>query len=187
MVDNYLQINGWCGSEITRLYDQMVLEAKDDSVFVEIGCFKGKSTCYLIDKIKESNKKIKLYVIDNFSTLGDVKDEFLLNIGQERAKSIQLIVQDSVSSSELFDDNSVDFLFIDTDHNKEQLKKELIAWFPKMKSNALISGHDYHHNDLKDAFDELNVKFYTVIFADLHFYDGGKYRNTTWYFNTHNL
>jgi hypothetical protein len=182
MVDNYFQIDGWCGSEITRLYDQMVIEAKDDSVFVEIGCYKGKSTCYLIDKIKESNKKIKLYVIDNFSTLGDVKDEFLSNIGEERAKSIQLIVQDSVSSSNLFDDNSVDFVFIDTDHYKELLKSEISAWKNKVKTNGIIGGHDYHMYDLKDAFDELGVSHYNVLLSELHYYDGGKYRKTAWYF-----
>ena len=91
MRKNYTEIEGWCEDEITTLYDRAISEARDGSVFVELGCYKGKSTCYMIDAIKRSGKRISFYVIDNFSTLGDVEKEFLENLGEERLSKITFI------------------------------------------------------------------------------------------------
>ena len=183
MKNNYKEIDGWCGQEITHLYDKAIKEANDDSVFVEVGCYKGKSTCYMIDAIKNSGKKINFFVVDNFSTLGDVKQEFEENLGEERLKSITFINEDSVEASKHFSNSSVDFIFIDTDHNANQLVKEISAWNDKIKNNGLISGHDYHHFDLKETFDILNISIYKVIFSEIQFSDNIKWRGTSWWYN----
>lgn len=183
MAKNYEEIEGWCGTEITRLYDEAVSNAKDGSVFVEMGCYKGKSTCYMIDKIIGSNKKISFFVVDNFSTEGYVKDEFLSNLGEERCKYMHFIEKDSVVASEDFSDKSVDFIFIDTDHRAIQLKREITAWIPKMKPDGVVSGHDFHNNDMKDALDDLNVKHYQVNFAHQNQHHLGNWRGTSFYFN----
>lgn len=182
MKNNYTEIEGWCTEEITSLYDRAVQEAKDGSVFVELGCYKGKSTCYMIDKIKESGKKIKFYVIDNFSTLGDVEQEFKENLGEERLKSITFINKDSVEASRSISENRVDFIFIDTDHNANQLCSELGAWDSRLKKGCLVSGHDFHHNDMKDAFDRLGIQFYNVIFASINYYQDKVWRPTSWWY-----
>ena len=182
MKNNYKEIDGWCGQEITQLYDKAIKEANDGSVFVEIGCYKGKSTCYMIDAIKNSGKKINFFVIDNFSTLGNVKQEFEENLGEERLKSITFINDDSVEASKHFSNSSVDFIFIDTDHNKNQLVREINSWNDKVKNNGLISGHDYHHSDLKETFDILNIYLYNVIFSGIKFTDNIKWRDTCWWY-----
>jgi predicted O-methyltransferase YrrM len=182
MKNNYEEIDGWCGQEITQLYDKAIKEANDGSVFVEIGCYKGKSTCYMIDAIKNSGKKINFFVIDNFSTLGNVKQEFEENLGEERLKSITFINEDSVEASKHFSNSSVDFIFIDTDHNKNQLVREINSWNDKVKNNGLISGHDYHHSDLKETFDILNIYLYNVIFSGIKFTDNIKWRGTCWWY-----
>jgi predicted O-methyltransferase YrrM len=180
--NNYTEIEGWCEEEITNLYDRAIREAKDGSVFVEIGCYKGKSTCYMIDAIKRSGKKISFYVFDNFSTLGDVEQEFLDNLGGDRLSRIKFLKRDSVVASRRFEDSSVDFVFIDTDHYASQLSKELIAWIPKMKPGGLVSGHDHHHNDLKDAFDIVGVGLYNVIYSKVIHLGEGTFRGSSWWF-----
>lgn len=181
--NNYTEIEGWCEDEIITLYDRAIKEAKDGSVFVEIGCYKGKSTCYMIDAIKRSGKKISFYVFDNFSTLGDVEQEFLENLGEDRLRRIKFLKRDSVVASRRFENNSVDFLFIDTDHFAHQLTKELLAWIPKIKLGGLISGHDHHHNDLKDAFDIVGIGVYNVIYSRLINLDNNlSFRGTSWWF-----
>jgi len=185
MKNTYKEIDGWCEEEITTLYDKAIKEFKDDSIFVELGCYKGKSTCYMIDAIKKSNKKIHFYVVDNFS-LEDVENEFKENLGEERLKSITLINEDSLTASKYFTNNSIDFIFIDTIHNAEQLSNELYYWNPKIKENGLISGHDFTHCDLKNTFDILDIPLYNVIFSHLIHYEcttsKGTFRNNSWWY-----
>ena len=42
-----------------------------------------------------------------------------------------------------YEDNSLDFVFIDAAHDYESVKKDINAWFPKIKKGGVIAGHDY--------------------------------------------
>jgi hypothetical protein len=42
-----------------------------------------------------------------------------------------------------FKDDSLDFIFIDGLHEYEQVKKDCISFFPKVRKWGLFSGHDY--------------------------------------------
>jgi len=50
---------------------------------------------------------------------------------------------ESVMMSENFDDNNFDWVYIDTLHDEINVKKELNAWYPKLRSGGLMSGDDY--------------------------------------------
>jgi glycosyltransferase involved in cell wall biosynthesis len=50
--------------DFARVYDGAVAGASDGAVFVEVGCFAGRSTCYMATKIRESGKDITLYAVD---------------------------------------------------------------------------------------------------------------------------
>jgi len=39
--------------------------------------------------------------------------------------------------------DELDFIFIDGNHNYEYVMRDLINWVPKVKSNGLVSGHDW--------------------------------------------
>ena len=49
----------------------------------------------------------------------------------------------SLEAVELFDDASLDFVYIDADHSYEAVKADLQAWWPKVKSGGVMSGDDY--------------------------------------------
>jgi len=36
-----------------------------------------------------------------------------------------------------------DFVFIDADHTYESVKKDILAWYPKVKKGGIIAGHNY--------------------------------------------
>jgi hypothetical protein len=76
----------------------------------------------------------------------------------------------SVEASKQFDDNSIDSIFIDANHEYKFVKEDIAAWFPKLKSGGLIGGHDYDggpnsgHPGVRDAvheaFGQINIKTY---------------------------
>jgi hypothetical protein len=61
----------------------------------------------------------------------------------------------SWEAANLFEDNSVDFVFIDADHSYESVKKDIKNWLPKIKKNGIIAGHDFHAESVSSAVNEL--------------------------------
>jgi hypothetical protein len=49
----------------------------------------------------------------------------------------------SVEASKLFQDNSLDFVFLDAAHDYVNVKNDLEAWYPKVKKGGIFCGHDY--------------------------------------------
>ena len=50
----------------------------------------------------------------------------------------------SYNISEEFEDNSIDFIYIDADHTHESVNRDLKLYLPKLKPNGWIGGHDYN-------------------------------------------
>ena len=133
------------------LYSNMVQKFPSNSLFVEIGTWKGKSTIFMAEKIKESSKEIKFYAIDSFDGFGggyaDAENKDLLTIYNKNIEPVKSYIQTLIGFSfdlfKNFEDDSIDFLFIDGDHRYEGVKRDLQLWFPKIKNGGIISGHDY--------------------------------------------
>lgn len=48
-------------------------------------------------------------------------------------------------------DNSLDFVFIDAIHTYDAVLSDLRCWYPKVRPNGLVSGHDYSWPGVKEA------------------------------------
>ena len=134
----------------------MVNQHEDGAHFVEIGTFLGRSLSYLAVEIINSGKNIRLDAVDTWegSPLEPFQqeqnevidktlyDDFLKNI--EPVKDyINVVKSDSVEASKLYEDESLDFIFIDASHHYEFVKADIQAWYPKLKKGGYIGGHDY--------------------------------------------
>ena len=62
--------------------------------------------------------------------------------------------QDSNKAADTFDDESIDFIFVDTYMSYEQAKNDLEVWYPKVKKGGLFSGHDWGSDQIQMAVDE---------------------------------
>lgn len=49
----------------------------------------------------------------------------------------------SVAASTLFEDGTLDFVYIDGNHNLQNVIADLAAWTPKLRLGGIMSGHDY--------------------------------------------
>lgn len=161
----YNEIFGWFGYE--RIYDMIFENLTENSVFVEIGCFFGKSTAYFGELIKLNNKKILFYGIDHFRgsdeeihremlkevSLIDTYFENIIRLGLQ--DFVNTIPFESAEAVKYFKNNSIDAIFIDGGHTVEDVSRDIELWYPKVKNGGLIAGHDYYgsHPGVKQAVD----------------------------------
>ncbi len=162
----YQNVEGWFNYE--DLYSEMVNKFGNNSKFVEVGVWKGKSASYMAVEIINSGKKIQFDCVDNWEYVDGLQydidkslfgnnlyREFLLNI-QPVKHIIKPVKSISWEAAKLYEDNSLDFVFIDAAHDYESVKKDVTAWLPKVKIGGIIAGHDYiTHIAVKTAVDEI--------------------------------
>jgi predicted O-methyltransferase YrrM len=135
-----------------NLYKNIVKKFPSKSKFVEIGSWKGKSSAFMAVEIANSYKDIDFYCVDTWKGGPDHQDrDDLHNLYEtfiENMKSLENYYipmrMTSIESSQKFEDKSLDFVFIDASHEYEDVKNDIIAWLPKVKTGGIIAGHDYY-------------------------------------------
>jgi predicted O-methyltransferase YrrM len=135
------------------LYSNMVEKYPTNSHFVEVGTWKGMSAAYMAVEIINSNKDIKFDCIDIWDYLDTQSDipegsfenlyEIFLNNISPVKHIINPIRELSWDGAKHYGDKSLDFVFIDAAHDYESVKKDINAWFSKVKDGGTIAGHDY--------------------------------------------
>lgn len=148
----YEPLRGWF--EFQGLYSQMVERFPTGSRFVEVGTFAGKSFAYLVTEIVNSGKTIEAVAIDGFPWEG-LLEEFIGNMKPLEGK-YRYIQGNSWESARTFNDQSLDFVFLDADHTYESVSNDIKAYLPKVKPGGVIAGHDYNDvwEGLRKAVDE---------------------------------
>lgn len=166
-MDHYEQIPGWF--DFADIYDHLIARARDGSVFVEVGAYLGRSSLYLASRIQWSGKKIRVYVVDRWDgwlyddcypryqtepesgKAPDPDDVFWHFIRNVRRAGVEDVIRPlrmpSDQAASLFEDGTLDFVFLDADHGYEAVRRDLQAWFPKIKRRGVLGGHDYLHAD----------------------------------------
>src|SRR4051812_28921029 len=152
----YKNIYGYFDFE--GLYESIAKYFKQGT-FVEIGTWLGKSTCFMSELIKEENLPIKFYGVDTF--LGEINATDQQDIVKKEGGSIYKaflhnmknagvlnqvtpLQMTSKDAAELFEDGSLEFVFLDAEHVYEDVLDDLKTWWPKVKPGGIIAGHDFN-------------------------------------------
>lgn len=160
----YASIDGWF--DYSKFYDEMINQFHTGGHFVEVGCWEGRSGVYLLEKIKEMGSNIKVDFVDHWNGDPDVPYQqnkikqngedsvyttFTNNIKSVGVENYQINRIDSVTGADLYQDNSLEFVYLDASHYREQVVADIQAWLPKVKSGCVLAGHDYDWADVRDA------------------------------------
>lgn len=158
---NWKDVEGYFS--YTNLYDVALKYCPNNSIFVEVGSWMGRSTCYMGEKIKNSSKNIKFYAVDTWAgseepqhkeTIEKLKSQnlTLFDIFKYHLKSCDVsdyvipMQTTSLEAANQFEDNSLDFVHIDASHDYENVLADICAWYPKVKPGGFITGDDYVSN-----------------------------------------
>jgi predicted O-methyltransferase YrrM len=138
---------------------------------VEIGSWQGRSTSFLARAVKCSGNGT-FYAIDHFKgnvgkearyvvgkpDLSDLEQNFLKNMKSlELLDSVRLLNMPNEEAEKSLGDVRIRFLFIDGDHTKEGVEKDIRLFFPKLVPGSIVVFDDFSKSfpGLLDAVDTL--------------------------------
>jgi len=121
----------------------------------EVGVYRGDYSKQIIDH-KFIGKKLnikKLYLIDPWSfyeeTQGayrveDLKEAFkYVSERFKNYKNIEIIRADSLTAAKKIENETLDFCYIDANHDYKFVFDDLRAWYPKIKKKGILFGDNY--------------------------------------------
>jgi len=115
-------------------------------VGAEIGVYKGEFA------EKFCKVGLKLYAIDPWLVSkyyhydqSQKRQDKLYSITKERLApyDCEIIRKTSMEAAEDFEDESLDFVYIDGNHSFKYIAEDICEWTKKVRKGGIISGHDY--------------------------------------------
>ena len=135
-----------------------LLKTRKHSVGCEIGIHTGETTDFLLRNLPniETYYAIdpwKIYKMYNGSMYRKPSNKIYKSMKAAFKKYCEVIKpfenkvvtykMTSVDASRYIPENSLDWVFIDANHEYEYIKENLRIWSAKVKPGGLVSGHDY--------------------------------------------
>ncbi len=76
---------------------------------------------------------------------GNIVDKIVNNLRSAELliPQVNIVQKSTFKAVKMYDDNSLDFVYLDNDHGYEHLSRELELWYPKIKPGGMIGGDDY--------------------------------------------
>jgi predicted O-methyltransferase YrrM len=122
--------------ELARHFNQLGLR-----VGAEIGVSGGINAENLCKEIPG----LKLYCIDSWEGERGERGYQKARIRLQKYDAI-FIRKASMEAVNDFKDGSLDFVFIDANHNFDFVIEDITEWSKKVRTNGVVSGHDYYHS-----------------------------------------
>ncbi|MEI6622580.1 MAG: class I SAM-dependent methyltransferase [Actinomycetes bacterium] len=171
---HWTQIPGWFRWRDAQ--EEAAEHFGDGSRFLEVGTFLGRSICSLAEVAQSSGKDLTLIGVDTCRGSGvegpvpgdyhgpavaagggTFAGQLHRNIVQcGYADVISLVIADSVRASTFFPDQSLDWVHLDANHDREHLGLDIGAWLPKVKPGGWLSGDDYDTGDWPQVVETVN-------------------------------
>ena len=140
--------------------------ARDKKIFLEVGSWVGQSTAIFAAEAKKNGGIV--YVVDWWK--GNEGTDL---IGRAIANDVYKIFENNMKELDLFDvikvfnmesceahkeieDGIFDLVYIDCDHRYSRVSEDLKNYFPKVKDDGFMAGHDFEGFDYNEEFVELD-------------------------------
>jgi len=136
------------------LYDLIQENLNENMIMVEIGSYAAVSSHLFAEKVKH------IYCVDQWKAYSEVKEQYitegerLFNNFLKYYNNVTKLKMSSVEASKTFENNFLDFVYIDANHSYESVIEDINSWIKKIKINGIIAGHDYHQGTVQKAIQD---------------------------------
>jgi hypothetical protein len=155
---NWESIDGWFDKGDELMYYNILESIPEGGNFLEIGCYKGRSTACMANLIRSLNRDVKIHVVDTFigdddCGFGSIYDEFMANMkpysqimGSVRRGTSYHMSQDNP--------DYFDAIYIDASHKYDDVIRDIDSWLPYVTLGGCMAGHDYNWSDVHKAVND---------------------------------
>lgn len=132
-----------------------MLKERGVKIGVEVGTDHGKYAEQLLVGIPG----LTLYCVDPWSPYveGEISHDAveMEHIYEEAKRRVtpyngQLVRKTSMEAVRTFDNDTLDFVFIDGNHSYDYVLEDITEWYEKVKPGGIIYGHDYKVDPVND-------------------------------------
>lgn len=155
-LDELAELDGLIGRDVGELLHDYASRVEGDKAIVELGSYRGKSTCYLASGSLDS-WEARVYAVDAWSeevsawrksVLSELPsplyDDFLAQIAKADVEKIVTPIRSLTAlAAESYNGEPVALLYIDGDHHKEAALADFRAWRRHLTEDAVIIFDDY--------------------------------------------
>lgn len=135
-------------------FDDFLDHMPHNAIAVEIGVQGGGYAAFMLRKTNPQ----KLYLIDCWkhqdpqvyddpeaNVSDDLQERLYQETKQRFANDPRVVIlrQYSKDAAAQFEDESLDWVYLDANHGYEAVKEDLALWWPKVRRGGILSGHDY--------------------------------------------
>lgn len=152
---------GW-SRDILPFYDRMASQLADGAKIVEIGTAWGRSAAFLASRLVALGKaRCTVWGIDPHPVAwapgwyAEALGMLVKHTRPEELAILHMVRATSVQAARMFDEGSLDLVFVDGLHDEKSVQEDIITWLPKINlSSGMIAGHDYDRFQLAEGVSE---------------------------------
>jgi len=169
----YQSVDGFMSHKNTIMLDIVLEQFPAGGTWVELGSWTGRSAAYCVVELINRSKLGPFYCVDSWKgeeaiaydtdTVQDLENIFRQNL-KPVLEHITMLTMMSWHAAADFEDDSVDFCYVDAGHSYNTVTSDLQAWWPKLRPGSLFAGDDYTkgypgvQQAVWDFFGPLNIK-----------------------------
>lgn len=145
----------------------------DNVTYLETGIYLGHSICGIVQQCKNITTAYGIDFYQPYTDYFELQPTFyskekvdrdykiainnILSSGNH--KKIKLLKLSTAEASDYFENETIDFLFLDNYGNGEEVEEELERWYPKVRINGYFSGHDWPYEGVKNNVLKFREKY----------------------------
>lgn len=154
--DELAELDGLISRDVGELLHNFAALVPADQAIVELGSYRGKSTCYLatgaaldynapVYAVDAWSEEVSAWRSAVMSTLpSPVFDDFTAQLDKAGVRDgVRVIRSLTTLAAELYDGPPVGLLYIDGDHHREAVRADFRAWRRHLAPKSVIIFDDY--------------------------------------------
>lgn len=151
---NLADLEGLVSADVGEALMKLAADCPADQAVVELGSFKGKSTCYLATGARDGNGA-RVWAVDAWDLDGNETGRFgfaepsTREVFERQLRAMRLwsrvtpIRAFAVDAATSWNGPPVGLLFVDADHQARSVRADYRAWRPHLAPGAVVVFDDY--------------------------------------------